>query len=87
MFVEKKLVLLPQEQEGDYKFDSKPYVTCGFLAEFGDIANLIAAYALQLVRHTYDGKSDYFQVLKYDNKKFYIIDDMDHVTVLLPEEY
>lgn len=87
MFDEKKLVLMPQEQEGSYKFDSKPYMTSGFLEEFGDNAALIVAYGLQRIRHTYWDNCDYFQVMKYKGKKFYVIDDSDHLTFLLPSEY
>ena len=85
------LILIPQECGGDYQFSVPMYMTRGFNDRFGDDqATLIAIAALKKVIkervRSQDG-ADYLQVLKYAGVRFWLIDDVDHLTVLLPENY
>lgn len=85
-----KLTLFPQECNGEYQFSSPMYMTRGFMNRFGNQASLIALAALKKVikfRVSTIGGADYLQVLQYVGVKFYLIDDLDHVTILLPEDY
>ena len=88
-----KLIIKKQEEEGNYKFAGvKSYMTCGFKTVFGDDAELIASVALNLIVTTYPDNADYLQSFVYtypDNRevKFWCINDVDHITFLLPSEY
>lgn len=84
------LKLLPQECGGSSTFSSQPYMTRGFLNAFQSDAATIAVHSLELIRSTHlDGPAgaDYLQVLEYESVRFWIIDDITHITCLLPEEY
>lgn len=84
------LTLFPQECNGEYLFSSPLYMTRGFMNRFGSQASLIALAALKKVIklrvNSQDG-ADYLQVLQYLGVKIWLIDDVDHITVLLPEDY
>lgn len=88
-----KLIIQKQEEDGNYKFAGvKPYMTCGFKNVFGDDAELIASVALDLILTTCPDNADYLQSFVYtypDNRevKFWCINDVDHITFLLPSEY
>lgn len=88
-----KVILNEQESNGNYIWIGvPPYMTCGFREKFGDEADeiLIASIALILKHHPAD--ADYFQTFRYkypngEEIKFWVINDIDHITALLPSEY
>jgi hypothetical protein len=82
----KIIKLLPQEQEGTYKFNGKFVATRGAVEKFGD-AVIIAAHIM--IRQEVNKRNglDYLQVVDIDGEKLWFIDDVTHVTALLPEEY
>ncbi len=87
-----KIELQPQECEGHYKFDGQIVYTNGFLEKFKDdtieIIFTTLAYIKELVNQDI---ADYLQVVIVERDgiktKFWVIDDIDHFTYLLPEEY
>ena len=88
-----KISLQKQEQIGTYKFSGQIYYTKGIEAEFGDMTFKMIAETLQLIKKlVITNKADYFQVVIADMKdgrkiKIYVIDDVTHITFLLPSEY
>ena len=88
-----KITLKKQEQTSTYKFNSQIYYTRGIDAEFGDMTFKMIAETLQLIKQLVDtNTADYFQVAIADMEngkkiKVYIIDDITHITFLLPSEY
>ena len=85
-----ELTLLPQEVENTYQFNGQLYSTQGFISEFGDEAFALAFVAANRIINEivkFQGGADYLQVFEYNNTRFWIIDDVDHITVLLPSEY
>ena len=84
------LTLKPQEQENTYQFNSQLYITRGFESEFGDIAHVLASLAVSRIVNEIvkiKGGADYLQVFECNGKRFWAIDDVDHITILLPSEY
>lgn len=85
------LILLPQECGGNYQFSAPMYMTRGFVDRFGDDqASIIAIAALKKVikeRVNSLSGADYLQVFEYARIRFWLIDDSDHLTALLPEDY
>ncbi|MDJ0305106.1 hypothetical protein [Dehalobacter sp.] len=84
------LKLLPQECKGSYRFNSPLYVTRGFQEHFKEDTFLLAMTAIQWVgeeRVRSKNGADYLQVFEANGERFWLIDDVDHVTALLPEEY
>ena len=88
-----RVTLKEQEQTGTYKFDGQIVYTRGIEAEFGDLIFKVIADTYKLIHSLVkENKADYFQVAVAESKdgkrvKYYIIDDVDHVTFLLPCEY
>ena len=88
-----KITLKEQEQTGTYKFSGQIYYTRGIEAEFGDMTFKMIADTMQLIRPLVIADiADYFQVAIADMKdgrkiKVYVIDDVTHITFLLPSEY
>ena len=88
-----KISLQKQEQSGTYKYNSQIYFTRVIEAEFGDMTFKMIAETLQLIKKLVDtNTADYFQIAIADMEdgrkiKVYIIDDITHVTFLLPPEY
>lgn len=88
-----KISLQKQEQLGTYKFSSQIYYTKGIEAEFGDMTFKMIAETMRLIKELVStNTADYFQVATADMKdgrkiKVYIIDDVTHITFLLPSEY
>lgn len=82
-----------QEQSGDYVWTGIPtYMTANFKATFGDEAVLVASAALALILEKHPHDADYFQTFKYKYPngkaiKFWLINDVDHWTALLPSDY
>jgi tetraacyldisaccharide-1-P 4'-kinase len=85
-----EILLKPQEESTNAKFDSQVVATQGFIAEFGDEAFLVAVKTLEKIIaervNSVDG-ADYLQVCEYAGIKFWVSDDGNAVTFLLPCEY
>ena len=87
------VTLQKQEYNGNYKFSSQLLYTRGFEAEFGEDVLDVILTTLRLIHHLVaNNVADYFQVAFAENTqgekvKFYVIDDIDHITFLLPYEY
>ena len=88
-----KVKINKQECDGNYKFTGvQQYMTCGFQNAFGKEATIIAFTALTLILEEYPDNADYLQTFEYQypNKEtvaFWCVNDIDHITFLLPEEY
>ena len=82
----KTIKLLPQEKEGMYQFDGKSVSTPAALDKFGE-AVIIAAHITLLKEVKRKGGLDYLQVLEVDGERLWFIDDVSHVTCLLPSDY
>ena len=78
--------LLPQEREGQCRFDGQFVATQNALNRFGDD---VVLSALDLVKKEVlaKGGMNRFQVLDVDGKRLWIIDDAPVVTALLPDDY
>lgn len=82
------IILKNQECTGDYRFNGTVYMTSGFQNIFGAASLFIVLEALRLINDRIRTTgADYLQVLFCDDIKFWVIDDVTHVTFLLPEEY
>ena len=86
MFGKKTIKLLPQETEGNYKFNGQFVATRAALGKFGE-AVIIAAHMLLLKQAKRQNGLDYLQVFEIDGEKLWFIDDVTHVTGLLPNDY
>lgn len=88
-----KVIYIEQEQSGGYVWTEIPsYMTATFKDTFGDEAELIASTAVKLIIKNHPNDADYFQAFKYvwpdgEETKFWIINDEDHWTALLPSDY
>lgn len=88
-----KVIYNEQEQSGNYVWTGIPsYMTDNFKATFGDEAEFIASYALTLILEKHPHDADYFQTFKYiypngEAVKFWLINDIDHSTALMPSEH
>jgi hypothetical protein len=82
----KTIKLLPQEKEGTYKFDGKFVATQNAITQFGD-AVILACHMMLLKEIKRKGGLDYLQVFEVDGEKLWFIDDVSHVTALLPSDY
>ena len=82
----KTIKLLPQEKEGTYRFDGHFVATPSAIEKFGD-AVIIAAHMILLKEVKRKGGLDYLQVFDVDGEKLWFIDDVSHVTCLLPSDY
>ena len=78
--------LLPQEKEGTRKFNSQFVATRNAIAKFGE-PMIFAAYALLQKEVKKKGGLDCLQVLEIDGERLWFIDDVSHVTCLLPDDY
>jgi hypothetical protein len=82
----KVIKLLPQEQEGTNQFKGYFVATSRAVEKFGNEA-IFAAYIILLKKIKETGGLDYLQVFEVDGQRLWFIDDVDHVTALLPEDY
>ena len=87
-----KVTLKEQECKGTYKFDGQILYTKGMEEVFGDnVAEVIFKTMLLIYKLIKQNIADYFQVAYAEKDgekiKFYVIDDIDHITFLLPSEY
>lgn len=89
MYQESNIKLLPQEQIGSSSFNGQLVMTIGFREAFGDIAPVVAIRTLLMILQERVMKTgaDYLQVCQYKGTTFWVIDDITHITYLLPEEY
>lgn len=85
-FGKKIIRLLPQEQEGNYTFAGNFVATRNAIEKFGH-AVIIAAHIMLLKKVKEKGGLDYLQVFEVDGERLWLIDDVTHVTCLLPEDY
>ena len=84
-----EIQLMPQEAIGNSKFCGQLVVTCGFQESFGEVAPVVAIKTLlKIVAERVRGEgADYIQVAIFQGTKFWIIDDEEVITFLLPSEY
>jgi hypothetical protein len=82
----KTIKLLPQEQEGTYQFSGKFVATRNAIEKFGEPV-IFAAYTLLQEETKRKGGLDYLQVFEVDDQRLWFIDDVSHMTCLLPEDY
>ncbi len=84
------IYLRPQECGGEYTFSSKIYVTKGFKSAFGEEFNQLVTISLEMIQkrcvESPEG-ADYLQVFTFEERRYWCIDDVTHITFLLPEEY
>ena len=78
--------LLPQEKEGNYQFNGRFVATTNAVSKFGQ-AVIIAAYVTLQKQVQQKGGLDYLQVFEIDGERLWFIDDISHVTALLPSDY
>jgi len=83
-----EVILHPQEESTNSQFSGQLYLTNNFLYTFGEDGFVIAAIALDKIKkERVPTGADYLQVLEYEGTRFWLIDDGDHITALLPEDY
>ena len=82
----KAIKLLPQEKEGNYTFGGKFVATTAAIEKFGEDV-IFAAYVTLQKQVQQKGGLDYLQVFEIDSEKLWFIDDVSHVTCLLPSDY
>ncbi len=87
-----KITLKEQECEGNYKFNGQIFYTRGIESMFGENVFLIIFQTMSQIKQLVEeGIADYFQVATVEHngisKDIWCIDDIDHITFLLPQEY
>jgi hypothetical protein len=82
----KTIKLLPQEKEGTYLFNSQFVATSAAVDKFGN-AIIVAAHIMLQKAVKQRGGLDYLQVFDIDGERLWFIDDVSHVTCLLPSDY
>ncbi len=82
----KIIKLLPQEKEGKYQFSGRFLATRCAIEKFGD-SIIIACHVILQKRVQQKGGLDYLQVFEVDGQRLWFIDDVTHVTCLLPSDY
>ena len=84
--------LQPQEipldhEESDCRFNTDLHATPGSIEQFGQVTILECFQLLMMKAEEHDG-IDRLQVFKTPSgKRLWLIDDLSHVTALLPSEY
>lgn len=85
--------LLPQEQTGEYQFSGQIVMTANFNNTFDGHIFTVVLEAMELIHDRIGSEgADWFQVAKYvkddgSSIKFWITDDVSHVTFLLPSDW
>lgn len=82
----KTIKLLPKEKEGNYQFKGKFVATRNAIEKFVE-AVIIAAHTTLLKEVNRKGGLDYLQVFDIKGERLWFIDDVAHVTCLLPSDY
>ena len=85
-FDKKIIKLLPQEREGKYKFSGKFVATRCAIEKFSEGVIVVTHLILQK-QAKQKGGLDYLQVFEIDGQRLWFIDDVTHVTCLLPSDY
>ena len=84
---EKKTIkLLPQKAEGSCQFNGQFVATKNATDKFGK-AVIVACHLMLLKEVKRKSGLDYLQVFEVDGEKLWFIDDVSHVTCLLPSDY
>lgn len=83
-----EIILKPQEESTNSKFNGQLVATRNFINTFGHQAYLLAIKTvLKIQQERVPSGADYLQICEYNGKTFWIIDDSNVVTVLMPEDY
>ena len=90
-----EILLKPQEESTDSKFDGQIVMTRNFINTFGTKAFMIALQSvIKIQEERVPQGADYLQVCQYDGITFWCIDDQidkgcekNIITVLMPEDY
>ena len=82
----KNMKLLPQKKEGSCSFSSRFVATRAAIDKFGE-AVIVAAHITLLKEVNRKGGLDYLQIFDIGGEKLWFIDDVTHVTCLLPSDY
>ena len=87
-----KITLKPQERSGQYRFDGKIVFTRNFGNILKDKTTEVILASMSLILElARKNMADYFQVLEVETDTFkgniWIIDSVDYVTALMPEDY
>ena len=83
-----EIILKPQEESTNSQFDGQLVVTRNFINTFANKAYIIAIQAvLKIKEERVPSGADYLQVCEHNSQTFWVIDDIDHITVLMPEDY
>lgn len=87
-----KIYLNEQEESGNCKYTGvRQFMACGFRDILGEEASAVAFTALALILEHYPDNADYLQTFEYHLEnvviRFWCINDGEHITFLLPEEY
>lgn len=82
----KTIKLLPQEKEGKYTFSGKFVATRNTIEKFGE-AVIVATHMMLQKEVRRKGGLDYLQVFEIEGERLWFIDDVSHVTALLPSDY
>ncbi len=85
-FSKEVIKLLPQEREGDYQFSGRFVATRCAVEKFGE-AVIIATHLILQKQVKQKSGLDYLQVFEVDGQRLWFIDDVTHVTCLLPSDY
>ena len=78
--------LLPQEQEGCCTFGGQFVATRNALDHFG-LEPIVAALGMLRKKAEEGASLDYLQVFEIDGERLWIIDDVEVVTALRPDDY
>lgn len=82
-----------QEESDEYVWKGIPIVmTPNFKATFGCEAVLVMAIALEMIMENHPCDANYFQTFRHvspngKETEFWMINDIDHATALLPSDY
>jgi len=82
----RSIKLLPQKKGGTYTFRGKFVAAINAIDKFGE-AVIVACHMMLLKEVKRRGGLDYLEVFEVDGEKLCFIDDVSHITRLLPEDY
>jgi hypothetical protein len=82
----KRIKLLSQGKEGSYRFNGEFVATRHAIGKFGDAA-IVACHMMLLKEVKQKEGLDYLQVFDMGGERLWFIDDVSHVTCLLPSDY
>ena len=82
----KSIIIHQQERDGYYQFSGYFIATRSAIDKFGEETIKVCHILLQ-EQVKEKGGLDYLQVFEIDGQKLWFIDDVTHVTCLLPSDY